>query len=46
MMENIDQFWEDDDGERMRKGEDKYSQPLMNISGPVPAAVLIYILLL
>lgn len=34
------------DGQYIRKGEDKYSQPLMNISGPVPAAVLIYILLL
>lgn len=34
------------DGQYIRKGEDKYSQPLMNISGPVPPAVLIYILLL
>lgn len=24
MMENIDQFWEDDDGERMRKAGNAY----------------------
>ncbi len=24
MMENIDQFWEDDDGERMRKASNAY----------------------
>lgn len=35
MMENIDQFWEDDDGERMRKASNAYDDSILTLADAI-----------
>ena len=35
MMENTDQFWEDDDGERMRKASNAYDDSILTLADAI-----------
>lgn len=39
MMENIDQFWEDDDGERMRKDSNAYDDSILTLADAIRFAL-------
>lgn len=40
MMENIDQFWEDDDGERMRKASNAYDDGILTLADAIRFALV------
>ena len=40
MMENIDQFWEDDDGERMRKASNAYDDSILTLADAIRFALV------
>lgn len=40
MMENIDQFWEDDDGERMRKASNAYDDSILTLADAIRFAMV------
>ena len=39
MMENIDRFWEDDDGERMRKASNAYDDSILTLADAIRFAL-------
>ena len=41
MMENIDQFWEDDDGERMRKASNAYDDSILTLADAIRLALVL-----
>lgn len=39
MMENMDRFWEDDDGERMRKASNAYDDSILTLADAIRFAL-------
>ncbi len=39
MMENMDRFWEDDDGERMRKDSNAYDDSILTLADAIRFAL-------
>ena len=40
MMENMDRFWEDDDGERMRKASNAYDDSILTLADAIRFALV------